>query len=85
MSERPTARQIVRTDAATHGWTNFEFRDDCDIFTRGDEELMMVWHDADTQRLAAGFSYRATPSTDAVRDKSQLCIVNARAQLAQKN
>lgn len=76
-SQRPTARQIVRDDAAQHGWELLTFADK-DSFKRQGHIVNITW--VNEGRGSIGASFKLS-SGDWHTDHSAMCIVHARGWL----
>lgn len=79
MTERPTARQIVRDDAQAFGWrlTPQTF---VDQYERGGDILVVMWSAADPENCCHGSTFFPATGGD-IRNTSPMCIVRAREWL----
>lgn len=80
MTERPTARQIVRDDAQAFGWDRASTKL-FDVFTNGGRTVTMMWSDKDPARLARCALLFHGDSDPYVSDTTPLCIVSCREWL----
>lgn len=80
---RPTARQIVRDDAAKHGWT-LEQIYSSDVFKRDGVIMLVLWslNNPESVAMASYLQDEGHPMKD--MEGGPLCIVKARKWLAQE-
>lgn len=76
MTERATARQIVRDDAHDNNWTITDFPT-MDVFQYGPITISMVWSTRDPERVAQSVLVRDNAGI-AFSDASPMCIVRCR-------
>lgn len=81
---RPTARELIRTEAAEFGWVTTE-TPLADMFDRDGESIITYWLESDPLRLGAGVA-RITAGLPIGRevDRSPLSLVTARRWLGSK-